>query len=118
MTNLPSPSPYAYLDGSPPSERQSAIYLRHHRDYGGEDKDPLIGLARRARAMQAELVEVNKRATKLQNHGTDLQLLVDSLSQERDAYRSMVEEHAKRYSTGSQGRIALETLALAIKERS
>ena len=31
---------------------------------------------------------------------------------------SLIIEHANRYFTGSQGRIALEALALEIKERS
>lgn len=34
-----------------------------------------------------------------------------------EEYRTIT-EHASRYSTGSQGRIALETLALEIRERS
>ena len=36
---------------------------------------------------------------------------------ERQRILSLITEHAQRYSTGSQGRIALETLALGIRER-
>ena len=40
------------------------------------------------------------------------------LAEELEAILSLITEHASRYSTGSQGRVALETLALEIRERS
>jgi hypothetical protein len=55
MSDLLSPSPYAYLDDIPPAERQAAIQLRQHR--ANAESSSAVALARRARDYQAELAE-------------------------------------------------------------
>ena len=61
MTDLLSPSPYAYLDGLSPSERQAEIYRRQHRANYDAERDEFTGsvidTARRARDLQAELAD-------------------------------------------------------------
>ena len=54
LTDILSPSPYAYLDGLTPLARENAIKLRQHR----ADQEATIALARRARDLQAELAGV------------------------------------------------------------
>ena len=61
MTDPLSPSPYAYLDGLSPCERQAEIYRRQHRANYDAERDEFTGsvidTARRARDLQAELAE-------------------------------------------------------------
>jgi hypothetical protein len=53
MSQLPSPSPYAYLDDLTPAERQAAIARRQH-----EQREEWCDDARRARDYQARVAEL------------------------------------------------------------
>lgn len=83
-----SESPYAVFDDLPPAERLAAIKLREHRR--NADGGSVIETARRARDLQAEKARI----------------------------LAIIEETAQRYSRASVTRVALDNLALEIRERS
>ena len=89
MTDPLSPSPYAYLDGLSPCERQAEIYRRQHRANYDAERDEFTGsvidTARRARDLQVELAEDRYALLCL-----DEQLKRDA--SERDTYRTMCAE--------------------------
>ena len=88
MTDILSISPYAVFDGLPPAERLAAIKRREHRR-NEETGGSVIATSRRARDLQAEKARI----------------------------LSIIEETAQRYSRASVTRVALDNLALEIRER-
>ena len=56
MTDILSPSPYAYLMDLAPIDRQREIYMRQHR--ANAESGSAVDLARRARDYQARIAEL------------------------------------------------------------
>ena len=92
MTDLLSPSPYAYLDVLSPSERQAEIYRRQHRENYDPEHDEFTGsvidTARRARDLQAELTEAQEQCADLAE-----QLLLRSESQQHKDLQAVMAAH-------------------------
>ena len=90
MTDLLSPSPYAYLDGLSPSERQAEIYRRQHRDNG--DTGSVIDTARRARDLQAEVEITHASLENMVGLNADNCTKLIGAEEDLDAYRTMCAE--------------------------
>lgn len=85
MTDILSPSPYGWMDWDiTPAGKQSLIYHQMHARNAGTGS--VIDTARRARDYQAKLAEIER----------------------------IIEEYLHRYSEGSQGRVAIESVSLKI----
>ena len=96
MTDPLSPSPYAYLDGLSPCERQAEIYRRQHRANYDAERDEFTGsvidTARRARDLQAELAAAKDLAGTNYEGAKGLAISLDRATKDRDAYRTMCAE--------------------------
>ena len=90
MTDLLSPSPYAYLDGLSPSERQAEIYRRQHRDNG--DTGSVIDTARRARDLQAEVEITHASLENMVGLNADNCTKLIGAEEDLDSYRTMCAE--------------------------
>lgn len=85
MSEWLSPSPYGWHDWDiTPAGKQTLIYHQMHNRNNGTGS--VIDTARRARDYQAKLAEIER----------------------------IVDEYSHRYSEGSQGRVAIESVSLKI----